>query len=90
MIILWGGIQNWYKDHCDSHEHSSLGFAGIFTHCSVLLVVHPSPLVVHAQRLIYRECEMQDEYLCEEVYVVEIVLGRSGYWLRYHHGCPNQ
>ena len=30
----------------------------------------------------YGECERLNHYVCEEVYVVEISLGESGYWWR--------
>ena len=32
----------------------------------------------------YKKCEMLNEQDVYEVYVVEILLGESGYWLKYH------
>ena len=42
-----------------------------------------------AQGFIWKS-ESLNDYVCQEVYLVVILLGESANWLRYHHGCLNQ
>ena len=53
-----------------------------------------SPIVVYfwlcMTKGLYGECEMLNECICEEVYVVEILSGESGFWLKYCHGHLNK
>ena len=38
----------------------------------------------------YEESEIHDDYVCEEVYVVDVSSGGYGYSLRYHYGNLDQ